>query len=92
MEPYGKEMSAAIESPSVEAPLKIVMDGIAKQLSEADEVLVGIVGNILGATGHDEEKGSSPAGMMEQVMQIDVIAGRILRTSYRLQELMFGGR
>lgn len=92
MESYGKETCAAIESPSIEAPLKVVMDGIAKQLTEADAVLVDIVGNILGAAGHDEVKGNSPAGMQEQVMQIDVIAGRILGISHRLQELMFGGR
>lgn len=93
METYGKEMSSnTTESPSMEAPLKIVMDGIAKQLSEADEVLVDIVGNIIGAPGHDEVKEPSPAGMMKQVMQIDAIAGRILCASYRLQELMFGGR
>ena len=93
MEPYGKEMlSAAIETPSMEAPLKVVMDGIEKQLYEADAVLMNIVGNIIGTTGLDEVKGSSPAGMQEQVMQIDVIAGRILGISRRLQELMFGGR
>ena len=92
MEPYGKEMSAAIESPSMEAPLKVVMDGIEKQLSEADAVLVDIVGKIVGAPGRDEVKGPSPAGMQEQVMQIDVTAGRILGVSRRLQELMFGGR
>lgn len=92
MEPYGKELSAAIDCPSVEAPLKVVMDGIEKQLYEADAVLRNIIGNIVGATGHDEVKGSSPAGMQEQVMQIDVIAGRIMDLSHRLQELMFGGR
>lgn len=92
MEPYGKEMSAAIESPSMEAPLKVVMDGIAKQLNEADAVLRDIVGNIVGTSGREEVKGISPAGMQEQVMQIDVIAGRILCISRRLQELMFGGR
>ena len=93
MEPYGKEMSsAAIESPVMDAPLKVVMDGIEKQLNEADAVLRDIVGNIIGTTGRDEIKELSPAGMQEQVMQIDAIAGRIMGISHRLQELMFGGR
>ena len=73
-----------------EIPVKLALEGINKQLAEADAILGKILCNILGAPGPDDMKGSAPNGMNEQVAQIDCLAGRILSESHRLQELLFG--
>jgi len=71
-------------------PIKLALEGINKQLAEADAILGQIMCNILGAPGPDEMRGSAPNGMNEQVAQIDCMASRILSESHRLQELLFG--
>ena len=79
------------EVPVNDMPLKMALDGINKQLCEADAILVRIMCDIVGAPTNEEvTKGQPPAGMQEQVGQIDCVAARILSLSRRLDELLFG--
>lgn len=83
--------SERCDVPVNDMPLKMALDGINKQLYEADAILGRIMCNIVGAPPNEElTKGQPPAGMQEQVGQIDCVAARILSLSRRLDELLFG--
>lgn len=79
------------EVPVNDMPLKMALDGINKQLYEADATLGRIMCNIIGAPPNKEVTNDQPpAGMQEQVGKIDCVAARILSLSMRLDDLLFG--
>ena len=73
-----------------EVPMREVLCGIEKKLTEASICLTAIIENMIGAPRPNEKvEGRDVRCMQEQITMIDCLSDDVMGMAHRIKELMF---
>ena len=73
-----------------EVPMREVLCGIEKKLTEASICLTAIIENMIGAQRPEEKvEGRDVRCMQEQITMIDCLSDDVIGMAHRIKELMF---
>ena len=76
--------------PMREVPMREVLCGIEKKLTETNICLMAIIENMIGAPKPEEEAGAPEVQcMQEQIEMIDALSDGVMGMAHRIKELMF---
>ena len=73
-----------------EVPMREVLCGIEKKLTEASICLTAIIENMIGAPRPEEKLGTQEVRcMQDQIGMIDALSDSVIGMAHRIKELMF---